>query len=35
MLADSLDRLKATNSRCRPEIMDALPARHSREGTND
>ena len=31
-LADALARLKATNFRCRPEIMDALLARHSNGG---
>jgi predicted nucleic acid-binding protein len=28
-LADTLERLKATNFRCRPEIMEALLARHA------
>lgn len=31
-LAEALERLKGTNFRCRPEIMDALLARHSSEG---
>jgi predicted nucleic acid-binding protein len=31
-LADALARFKATNFHCRPEIMDALLARHSNGG---
>ena len=32
-LAAALTRLKATNFRCRPEIMDALLAQHTRRET--
>ncbi len=31
-LADALERLKATNFRCRPEIIDALLAGHPSDG---
>ena len=34
-LNDVLDRLKTTSFRCRPEIIDALLARHAEDGKDE